>query len=132
MADVMQIIEQRKERWRDAVRALESAALPGDVIVATPAYTVHALNRYYRGKLPVIPASGADWPAALAVRRPRRVWLVELESRVARPDGAVAAWLRRQAPAAAPPPPPHVFRGFTTFETAITVRPFPCRWAAGR
>jgi uncharacterized membrane protein len=71
---------------RAAARYLESAAKPGEVILAVG--NPRALNYYYQGEIPVIRVNGRSeekWPAVARdlqehVTRRDRVWLVKIRS----------------------------------------------------
>ena len=114
----------RKEPWRAVVRDLTLRGREGDVAVVTPAYAVHALGRYYRGRLPLVAATGLEpLRRSPVVGAAARIWLVELESRVAIPNPEVVAWIAAGSVSAdSGGLPGQTFTGFSTFPTAIRVR----------
>ena len=118
-----------KERWRRAACEIQSAERPGDMIVVTPSEAAHALGRYYKGELPLVPVERSAMPRALASMSPRRVWLVEFSSSVAYPDESVARRLLSRAGPGARMPSGKTFEGFTMSRNRITVRLFPRRRA---
>ncbi len=126
-----------KEPWRAVVRDLDTRGRMGDVVVVTPAYAAHALGRYYRGPLPLAAATGLEpLRRSPVVGAAARLWLVELDSRVASPDPGVVEWVMaggksvsgERRPGAAGVPdgssglPVRTFAGFSTFPTEIRVR----------
>lgn len=119
----------QKEPWRSVAHRLEATRLEGDLILANPGYAAHPLARYC-GRFEVVQADGAAWPGVLLARRPGRVWLVELESNVSRPDVTVAARLE-SCGAVEAPGSVRVFHGFSTAPTTITLRCFAWKPARG-
>ncbi len=89
-----------REDSRAAAEYLESAARPGDVIVAVGDMT--ALDYYYKGTLPieVIDARGASQPRIIDLLRPlaeahSRLWLVEIRPWETDPKALTKASLDR-------------------------------------
>ena len=124
--------DYRKERWADVARELRVRGRRGDVVVVTPRYGAHALGRYYDGPMQVVPANTAEPLVSVAASRPPAVWLVELGSQVAYPSAGIGDWLRAHKQFCEPAPPGRIFRGFSTFPTAVRIRRFVHRPAGTR
>ncbi len=124
--------DYQKEPWRAVAEKIEAGARRGDVIVLSPAHTVHALRRYYQGELPMVLATGVDSLRSLGAMTPQRIWLVEHMSAVTTPARSIAEWLMAQAGPAGRIPRAETFDGFSTFPTTIRVRCFPYKPADGR
>jgi hypothetical protein len=86
-----------KEPWRSIVAEIKGRSTPGDFVMVNPSYAQAPYRVYGRRGPPVVGAPERFDEAMITQLRPdfRRVWLVEVASRVARPLDVPGEWLDR-------------------------------------
>ena len=87
-----------KEPWRAAIQRIESLSRPGDLIMFNPAYAQAPYHVYGVKRLPVVgpPSPFGEKMTRWLPKKYRRVWLLDVDSRVARADPIPARWLGRK------------------------------------